>query len=69
MARPPSQTGQKSDHIRKDTLAEQCIYQLIRARAERMPEAAAIVAPGHKALTYGRLVTQVEDAVRAPGRV
>jgi acyl-CoA synthetase (AMP-forming)/AMP-acid ligase II/aryl carrier-like protein len=40
------------------------IYELIRARAERAPEAVAIRAPGRCALTYGGLLEQVNGVVK-----
>jgi len=40
-----------------------CIPYLIAAQAERNPEATAIAAPGRRALTYGRLWTQLQYAV------
>ena len=40
-----------------------CIHHLIAAQAERNPEATAIAAPGRRALTYGRLWTQLQYAV------
>jgi amino acid adenylation domain-containing protein len=40
------------------------IYELIRARAERAPEAVAIRAPGCCALTYGGLLEQVNGVVK-----
>src|SRR5687768_12216874 len=39
------------------------IYELIRARAERAPEAVAIRAPGRCDLTYGGLLEQVNGVV------
>src|SRR5687768_10451286 len=42
---------------------EDTIYELIRARAERAPEAVAIRAPGRCALTYAGLLEQVESVV------
>jgi len=41
------------------------IYQLVKSRAEKNPEAVAITAPGRAPLTYGRLFSQVESAVEA----
>ena len=40
------------------------ILDLLRARAERDPEAVAIRAPGRRSLTYGELLGQVESVVR-----
>jgi oxalate---CoA ligase len=39
------------------------ILNLLRARAERTPEAGAILAPGRRALTYGELLGRVERMV------
>src|SRR5580765_6772259 len=39
------------------------ILDLLRARAERAPEAVAIRAPGRRSLTYGELLRQVESVV------
>ena len=39
------------------------ILDLLRARAERAPEAVAIRAPGRRSLTYGELLGQVESVV------
>jgi acyl-CoA synthetase (AMP-forming)/AMP-acid ligase II/acetyltransferase-like isoleucine patch superfamily enzyme/acyl carrier protein len=39
------------------------IYQLLKIRAEKNPEAIAIIASERPALTYGRLLTQVESTV------
>ena len=40
-----------------------CLYDLITSRAERLPEAAAIVGPGRALLTYAGLRRHVEDTV------
>ena len=39
------------------------IHQLIKVRAERLPESAAILGPARAPLTYGRLLRQVHDIV------
>src|SRR5262245_35071915 len=39
------------------------IYQLLKNRAGKSPEAVAILAPGRSALTYARLLKQVEATV------
>ena len=41
------------------------IDRLIRARAERIPEAAAICAPGRNDLTYSGLLAQVESVIES----
>ena len=41
------------------------IYQLLKIRAEKNPEAIAILAPKHPALPYGCLLTQVESTVES----
>ena len=42
-----------------------CIHDLLQARAQRTPEAPAIVAPGRLPLTYGRLYWQIEMVVQS----
>jgi acyl-CoA synthetase (AMP-forming)/AMP-acid ligase II/acetyltransferase-like isoleucine patch superfamily enzyme/acyl carrier protein len=41
------------------------IYELVNCRAEKNREATALIAPERSPLTYGRLLNQVEDAVKA----
>lgn len=64
MAQPSQSAGWRGDHFEEDT-AEQCIHRLIGARAERTPDALAILAPGRKPLTYSRLLSQIEYTVGA----
>src|SRR5215813_2368411 len=40
------------------------ISSFLRERAERAPDAAALVAPGYRPLTYGRLASQIEHHAR-----
>ncbi len=47
-----------------DYLEDQCIYHLLKSRAERTPEAVAIAAPGRAPLTYSGLRTHIEDTVK-----
>jgi amino acid adenylation domain-containing protein len=42
-----------------------CIHHLLKAQAERMPDASAILAPGRAPLTYGRLGVHIDDTVQA----
>ncbi|HEV8395078.1 MAG TPA: condensation domain-containing protein, partial [Vicinamibacterales bacterium] len=46
-------------------VAGSSLLQLIEEHAERTPDAAAILAPGRRPLTYGLLSRQVADVVRA----
>src|SRR4026208_1776968 len=41
----------------------QTIYELLRARARRAPEAVAVCAPGRRSLTYRDLLSQVDSVV------
>jgi acyl-CoA synthetase (AMP-forming)/AMP-acid ligase II/acetyltransferase-like isoleucine patch superfamily enzyme/acyl carrier protein len=41
------------------------IYELLKSRAEKSPDAIAFIAPERPPLTYGRLLNHVEDTVRA----
>src|SRR5215207_6198575 len=41
------------------------IYQLLRARAEGMPEAIALVSPGHEPITYRRLLIQTDSIIES----
>jgi acyl-CoA synthetase (AMP-forming)/AMP-acid ligase II len=41
------------------------VYQLLKMRAEKNPDALAVLASDRPALTYGRLLTQVERTVEA----
>lgn len=43
----------------------QTIYQFLKSRAEKDPGAVALTAPKRTSLTYGRLLNQVEDTVKA----
>ena len=52
-----------SDRQAKQRLADQTIYQLLKAQAERTPDAIAIAAPGRKPLTYRRLRNHIDDIV------
>ncbi|MBI3948150.1 MAG: AMP-binding protein, partial [Armatimonadetes bacterium] len=44
--------------------APSCIADLVRAQAERSPDAVAIEAPGRAPLAYGRLYAHVRETVR-----
>ena len=41
------------------------VYELLKSRGEKNPEAIALIAPGRPPLTYGRLLNQVENTVEA----
>jgi len=43
----------------------QTIYEFLKSRAEKDPGAVALTAPKRAPLTYGRLLNQVEDTVKA----
>ncbi len=48
-----------------------CLRQLVDEQAERNPDAVAILAPGRRPLTYGRLcrhLVEVVEALNSTGR-
>src|SRR6516165_7839443 len=55
---------------RRSTIPFFCLPHLLEHHARRIPDAPAILAPGHIPLTYGRLyqhVQRIGDALRAMG--
>ena len=49
---------------RTDVSRHRSIYHVLKAQAERTPDAVAILAPGRNPLTYGKLLIQTEGTVR-----
>jgi len=43
---------------------ELCIHHFLKSNAQRIPGAIAIAAPGRKALTYSRLLIEIDKAVK-----